>query len=242
MDLTKSIGGIGWIMTVLIFSIAVAQGQSPKSIAEVARENREARLRRTVEAAVAEMCSKADDPKVQETYPKIQEKCTDKPALIQAAFESALKKLKEATQENVKRTEDGLANQTAPADAVGRALAAVPPSTQGAASSSESARNDLKSLQAMFDSLSSKTSRQLADEFARDTQFPDRDAWEQRLDTARNRLVAKTQVVIDLVRSKAPSGALNNALYDMRLAQVQYSDVQAEGISKAADWEKRAGR
>ena len=100
----------------------------------------------------------------------------------------------------------------------------------------------MESLQCMLDGLSSKTSRQLAAEFARDTQFPGRDAWEQRLDTARNRLVSKTQVVIDLIRSKAASGALNNALFDMKMAQTQYSDVQAEGMSQAADWERRAQR
>jgi hypothetical protein len=94
----------------------------------------------------------------------------------------------------------------------------------------------------MLDSLSSRTPRQLAEEFAHDTQFPGRDAWEQRLDSARNRLVAKTQVIIDLIRSKAPSGALNNALFDMKIAQTQYSDVQAEGMSPAADWKRRAGR
>src|SRR5260370_40927324 len=150
---------------------AAAQEQSQKSIAEVAKENREARLKKAVEEAVAEMCSNADDPKVQETYPKIQEKCKDKPALVQAAFESALKKLKEATEENVKRTQDSLANQTATGDAVGRALAAAPSTPRSAASASDSARNDVDSLQTMLDSLSSKSSRQLADEFGRDTEF-----------------------------------------------------------------------
>lgn len=74
---------------------AVAQQQPQKSIAEVARENREARLRKAVEKAVAELCSQADDPKVQQTHPKIQEKCKDQPALVQTVFESTLKSLPE---------------------------------------------------------------------------------------------------------------------------------------------------
>jgi hypothetical protein len=64
------------IVMTLVLS-AAAQEQSQKSTAEVAKENREARLRKAVEEAVAEMCSKAGDPKVQETYPKIQDKCKD---------------------------------------------------------------------------------------------------------------------------------------------------------------------
>lgn len=234
----KLIGAAAWIMMSLTFSAIAAPNQPQKSIAEIARENREARLRKAAEETVKEMCSRADDPKVQETYPKIKGKCKDERALIQAVFEIALRKSKEATEANVKRTQDALANETVPSDSVVTALSA----SQASTPSSESRPNDVESLEAMLDSLSSKTSRELAYQFAGETQFPGRDAWEQRLDTARNRLVAKTQVVINLINSKAPSGALNNALYDMKLAQVQYSDVQADGISKAADWKKQTER
>lgn len=120
----KITGAAGWITMAFVFS--AAQGQSQKSIAEVARANREARLRKAAEDTVNQMCSKADDPKMQQTYPKIQEKCKDKPALIQAAFESALKKQKEAADENTKRPPEedkswvgrALAAQTASADSV----------------------------------------------------------------------------------------------------------------------------
>jgi hypothetical protein len=130
VDLKKISGAVGWIMMTLMFS-AAAQQQSQKSLAEVARENREARLRKAVEEAVAEMCSKANDRKMQETYPKIQEKCKDKPALIQAAFESALKK---QNDENTKRLREhdstwvsrALATQTAaPPDSVAAAQVRV---------------------------------------------------------------------------------------------------------------------
>jgi hypothetical protein len=114
------------IMMTLTFS-AAAQEQSQKDIVEVARETREARLRKAVEETVNEMCSKADDPKMQETYPKIQEKCKDKPALIQTAFESSLKKLKEAKKNAEPPQEDkswvnrALAAQSAPANSVSAA-------------------------------------------------------------------------------------------------------------------------
>ncbi len=239
MALRKTLGAVGWIMMTLIFSAAAAQDQSPKSIADVARENREARLRKAVEQAVAEMCSKADDPKVRETYPRIQEKCTDKPALIQAAFESALKKLKQATQENVKRTEDGLANQTAPADAVGRALATVPPSTQVAASSAGSERNDVENIQKTIDDLKGLTARQLGDRFAGDIQFPGRPEWESRLSVARDKFVAAMQADLDVQKSNSTKPARDHVDYLLSLAQLAFADVQAEGTSKAADWSRK---
>jgi len=95
----------GVLLVVTVTFSATAQQQPQKSIAEVAKENRDARLRKTIEETVNELCSKVDDPKVQETYPRIQEKCKDKPALIQAAFESALRKLKEAADENTKQAQ-----------------------------------------------------------------------------------------------------------------------------------------
>jgi len=107
----------------------------------------------------------------------------------------------------------------------------------------QSAQEQVESLQRMVDNLADKSSRQLGDEFVRDVQFPGRDAWERSLDAAKNKFVAAGQVVINLLRSdKTASGALNNAETDMRLAQIRYSDVQAEGISKAADWQKKTGR
>src|ERR1700730_8459910 len=95
------------ILTMLIFtSSAAAQRQSVKGIAEIARENREANLRKAIEETVNEMCSKAADPKMQESYPKIKEKCADKPALIQTAYENALKKLAATAGENARRAQE----------------------------------------------------------------------------------------------------------------------------------------
>jgi hypothetical protein len=110
-------------------SLAPAQEQREKSIAEIARENREACLRKSVEQTVNEMCSKADDPKMQESYPKIKEKCRDKPALVQSVLEIALKKLKAATEGNAKRmgeddkswVDRAMAAQTTPSDSVAAA-------------------------------------------------------------------------------------------------------------------------
>jgi len=114
-------------------------------------------------------------------------------------------------------------------------------STQSAAS--ESPQEQVESLQRTVDNLADKSARQLGDELVRDVQFPGRDAWEQSLVAAKNKFVAAAQVVINLLRSdKTASGALNNAETDMRLAQIRYSDVQAEGISKAADWQKKSER
>jgi hypothetical protein len=64
--------GFAVLIVMTLMLSAAAQEQSQKGIADVARENREAHLRKTVEETVNQLCSKADDPKVQETYPGIQ--------------------------------------------------------------------------------------------------------------------------------------------------------------------------
>lgn len=118
------------VLILMTLSPAAGQQQPQKSIAEVARENREARLRKTVEDTVRQMCSTADDPKVQETYPGIKEACKDKPRLIQMTFESTLKK---QNDENAKRLREqdsswvsrALAAQSAPVDSVAAAQARV---------------------------------------------------------------------------------------------------------------------
>ena len=98
-------------------------------------------------------------------------------------------------------------------------------------------------LQRRLDDLSDKTPRQLGEQFAGNIQFPDRDRWEQKLTAARDRLVAKIQVTLDLARSdKSTPTALNSALYDMRLANTGYGDVQAEGVAAAADWKRKTDK
>ncbi len=107
----------------------VAQEPSDKSLGDAAREYREARLRKVIENTVNQFCSKADDPQMQQKYPKLQEKCKDKPALVQVVFDSALKNLKETEAENAKRLRDSdnswasesLTAQTAPTDSVSAA-------------------------------------------------------------------------------------------------------------------------
>jgi hypothetical protein len=115
-----------------------------------------------------------------------------------------------------------------------------------ASSGTQSAQQDLPTvgdLQSKLDDLANKTPRQLGEQFAGDIQFPGRDRWEQKLSTARDRLVARIQVVLDLVRSdKSTPTALNNAAYDMRLADTEYGDVQAEGQAKAADWKRKTDK
>lgn len=94
-------------------------------------------------------------------------------------------------------------------------------------------------LQEQLDDLSGKTPRQLGDGVIGNVQFPGRDRWEVRLGAARDKLVSKTQVVLDLLRLSQPNPtALNNAVLDMKVAGSYYRDVQTEGYSAAADWKR----
>jgi len=110
----------------------------------------------------------------------------------------------------------------------------------------ESSREDspnAEELQHKLDDLANKTPRQLGGQFAGDIQFPNRDRWEQKLVAARDRLVAKIQVALDLAHSgKSTAAALNSALYDMRLADTGYGDVQAEGVAEPADWKRKTDK
>jgi hypothetical protein len=233
MNLKTNIGAASWIMLIFLSGVG-AQDQPQKSIAEVARENREARLRKAVQETVNQVCSKADEPKMQANYPKLQEKCKDKPAFIQAIFESAQKKLDATTEENVKRTEDGLADQTAPADAsVGNTLAATPEIAQ---------QDRAEDTQKTIDKLRGLTARQLGNAFARDIQFPGRSEWESKLALARDKFVDAMQADLDVQRSGDTKDARQHADYLLSLARLGFADVQAEGAAKAADWERRTGR
>lgn len=95
-------------------------------------------------------------------------------------------------------------------------------------------------LQDRLDDLSGKTPRQLGDGVVGNVQFPGRDRWELRLGSARDKLVSKIQVVLDLLRLSQPNPiALNNAVLDMRVAGSDYRDVQTDGYSAAADWKRK---
>jgi hypothetical protein len=115
--------------------------------------------------------------------------------------------------------------------------------TSSATEASRQSSPTVEELQARLDDLSNKTPRQLGEQFARDVQFPGRDRWEEGLSAARDRLVAKIQVVLDLVRSdKSTSTALNNAVIEMRVGNNQYADAQAEGQAAAADWKRKTDK
>lgn len=95
-------------------------------------------------------------------------------------------------------------------------------------------------LQDRLEELSHKTPRQLADDVVGDVQFPGRDRWESQLSAARDKLVAKMQVVLDLLRLSKPNPtALNNAVFYMKIAHSDYRDVQTQGHAKAADWKRK---
>jgi hypothetical protein len=86
--------------------------------------------------------------------------------------------------------------------------------------------------------LAGKTSRELGNEYARDIQFPGRDRWEQDLYAATGKFIAATRGWIAVMRSSNPSkGALNDAVLNMKLAQIECSDLQAHGLAEAAKWE-----
>lgn len=87
--------------------------------------------------------------------------------------------------------------------------------------------------------LASKTSRELGNEYAGDIQFPGRDRWEQDLYAATGKFIAATRGWIAVMRSSNPSkGALDEAVLNMKLAQIECSDLHAQGISEAAKWER----
>lgn len=110
--------------------------------------------------------------------------------------------------------------------------ASAPESSQG--------RPSVGDLQNRLDELSEKTPRQLGDQVAGDVQFPGRDRWETRLSAARDKLVTKIQVVLDVLRLDKPNAtALNNAVFYMKTAGSDYRDLQTEGHSAAADWKRK---
>ena len=100
----------------------------------------------------------------------------------------------------------------------------------------QSTESEVKNLQQMVNSLAATTPRQLGEIFAGSVQFPGRDRWEQRLDTARNKFVGASQIFIELLRAKAGSGVLRSAEGNMHFAQSEYNNVQVEGVAKVLEW------
>jgi hypothetical protein len=101
----------------------------------------------------------------------------------------------------------------------------------------------VRNVEVAIDTLAGKNSKELGEQFAGDIRFPGRDQWEQNLYKEKERLVAATRVWIAVMRSNgAASGSVHEALVNMKAAQIGYSEVQEEGIGKAADWEKKTGR
>jgi len=101
------------------------------------------------------------------------------------------------------------------------------------------AKDDIDNAQKMLDQAASTTPKEFANRFARDVAFPGRDEWERRLEAAKNDWVSQMQARIDLIRKGANEEVRKGAEARESTSRYQLEKIEAEGISKATDWERK---
>jgi hypothetical protein len=111
--------------------------------------------------------------------------------------------------------------------------------TPGMPKKEVSVKDDLDNAQKLLDAAASNTPREFANRFARDVAFPGRDEWERRLEAAKNDWVSQMQARIDLIRKGANDEVRRGAEARESTSRYQLEKIEAEGISKAADWERK---
>jgi hypothetical protein len=84
----------------------------------------------------------------------------------------------------------------------------------------------------------SQTERQYADSVVHDIQFPGRDEWEHRLNSQKLKVIAAAHAVLDAVASNASGAVIRAAKFDFDLEANTRDHLKAEGIAKAAAWER----
>ncbi len=83
-----------------------------------------------------------------------------------------------------------------------------------------------------------QTERQYAESVVHDVRFPGRDDWEHRLYAQQLKVIATSHAVLDAVAANATDAVIRAAKYDFDLAVIARDHLKAEGIAKAAAWER----
>jgi hypothetical protein len=83
-----------------------------------------------------------------------------------------------------------------------------------------------------------QTERQYADSVVHDVRFPGRDDWEHRLYAQQQKVIASSHAVLDAVAANAPDPVIRAAKYEFDLEVIARDHLKAEGIAKAAAWER----
>ena len=83
-----------------------------------------------------------------------------------------------------------------------------------------------------------QTERQYADSVVDDIQFPGRPIWEHRMYAQQMKVVAGAHAIVDAVTAKASEGVIRAAKYDFDSEVIGRDHLKAEGITKAAAWQR----
>jgi hypothetical protein len=83
-----------------------------------------------------------------------------------------------------------------------------------------------------------QTERQYTDSVVHDIRFPGRDDWEHRLYAQQLKVIAAAHALLDVIASNASDAVVRAAKYDFDLEVIARDHLKAEGIAKAAAWER----
>ncbi len=83
-----------------------------------------------------------------------------------------------------------------------------------------------------------QTERQYAESVVHDVRFPGRDDWEHMLYAQQLKVIATSHAVLDAVAANASDAVIRAAKNDFDLAVIARDHLKAEGIAKAAAWER----
>ena len=103
--------------------------------------------------------------------------------------------------------------------------------------------------QAVIDRAKDKTPRQLSEAVVGENQFPGRDDWEQRLFRQKEAMLDAARAALDAIKMQMDAStqeqrlnagkAANNLYSDFTLEKYRYDQLVAEGVKKAADWQRQ---
>jgi hypothetical protein len=116
-------------------------------------------------------------------------------------------------------------------------------SQQQRMSAKDSLRADTEAANKAISDLESKTARQLSNEVVGDIQFVGRPDWEDRLHNQSMRLVETARMIVAVANNPSGNeGTMNSASWNFSLETSKFNNLKAEGIAKAADWERTTRR
>jgi hypothetical protein len=107
----------------------------------------------------------------------------------------------------------------------------------------------IATAQAVIDKAEDKKPRELSEAVIGQNQFPGRDDWEQRLFRQKEAMLSAARAALDAIKmqmdastqeQRLNAGKAANSLYsDFTLEKYRYDQLVAEGVKKAADWERQ---